>query len=158
MIYGDPFSFALQFDAVKAWNSHDSSWINGVFSLYIDGQLIFKIVEPVELKTTYSFYANAPVDTLRVNDLSIDADNLYRNAECYFTGDGIELIDGLFDMTCTVMEDNACYLYLIKTSEGDRLVWSIDNGKNVTEKILQKNTINEVVNQLREKNYNLQKY
>lgn len=151
MIYGDPFSFALQFDVVDSWNIPGDSWRNGVFSLYVDGKRLFSSIEPVELKTTISFYSNAPLDDLCVNDLNIDAESLYKNAECYFTGDGTELIDGLFDMTCTSMEDNGCYLYLLKTSEGDRLVWSIDNGEHVIEKILIKNTINEVVEQLQKK-------
>ncbi|RAT09654.1 MULTISPECIES: immunity 42 family protein [Lonsdalea] len=150
MIYGDPFVFALQFDVVEAWNIPGDTWKNGVFSLYVDGERLFNTIEVVELKTAFNFYSNAPLDELCVNDLIIDADSLYRNAENYFTGDGTELIDGLFDMTCTAMEDNACYIYFIKTTEGDRLVWSIDNGEHVIEKILPKNTIKEVINQLQQ--------
>lgn len=145
MIYGDPFKFALQFEVVTAWNAPDDIWKNGLFSLYVDGRMVFGAIEPVELKTTFSFYSNAPLDDLCINDLSIDTDNLYRNAENYFTGDSTCLIDGLFDMTCTAMEDNACYLYLIKTSDGDRLIWSTDDGKHIIEKILPKNTISDVV-------------
>ncbi|WP_168386432.1 immunity 42 family protein [Erwinia amylovora] len=148
MIYGDPFSFALQFEVVSAWNVPGDTWKNGLFSLYIDGKRLFEIIDPVELKTTFSFYANAPLDELCINNLSIDAVSLYRNAESYFTGDGTELIDGLFDMTCTAMEDNACYLYFLKISEGDRLIWSVNNGEHITEKILPKKTISAVISQL----------
>ena len=73
---------------------------------------------------------------------------LYQNAESYFTGDGTELIDGLFDMTCTAMEDNECYLYFMKKSEGDLLIWSLDGGINVSEKILPENTVSNVVSLL----------
>lgn len=148
MIYGDPFAFALQFEVVDAWNIPGDTWKNGIFSLYVDGQRLFSAIEPVELKTSFSFYSNAPLDELCINSLSIDADSLYRNAESYFTGDGVDLIDGLFDMTCTAMGDNACYLYYLKTNEGDRLLWSMDDGKHITEKILPKNTISEVIRQL----------
>ncbi|MBX9333089.1 Imm42 family immunity protein [Serratia sp. IR-2025] len=82
----------------------------------------------------FSFYAKVPLDELCINNLSIDAVSLYRNAESYFTGDGTELIDGLFDMTCTTMEDSACYSYFLKISEGERLIWSVNNGEDVTEK------------------------
>lgn len=88
------------------------------------------------------------MDKLCVNDSSIDVYGLYQNAESYFTGDGTELIDGLFDMTCTAMEDNACYLYFMKKSEGDLLIWSLDGGMNVSEKILPKNTVSDVVSLL----------
>lgn len=148
MIYGDPFSFALQFDVVEAWNIPGDTWRNGIFSLYIDGERLFHAIEPVELKTTFSFYSNAPLDEICINDLNIDVGSLYKNAESYFTGDGTELIDGLFDMTCTAMGDHACYLYLLKTSKGDRLLWSTDNGKHINEKILPENTISKIVSQL----------
>lgn len=148
MIYGDPFAFALQFEVVDAWNIPGDTWKNGIFSLYVDGRRLFSAIEPVELKTSFSFYSNVPMDELCINNLNIDADSLYKNAESYFTGDGADLIDGLFDMTCTAMSDNACYLYYLKIKEGDRLLWSVDDGKHITEKILPKNTISKVVNQL----------
>lgn len=151
MIYGDPFLFALQFDVVDAWNTPGDTWKNGLFSLYIDGQRLFGNIDPIELKTTFAFYSNAPLDKICVNDSSIDANHLYQNAESYFTGDGTELIDGLFDMTCTAMGDNACYLYFMKKSEGDFLIWSIDDGRNVSEKILPQNTVSEVLSLLQGK-------
>lgn len=51
-------------------------------------------------------------------------------------------------MTCTAMEDNACYLYFMKKNEGDLLIWSLDGGINVSEKILPKNTVSDVVSLL----------
>ncbi|MDH2912048.1 immunity 42 family protein [Kosakonia sp. HypNH10] len=148
MIYGDPFIFALQFDVVEALNAPGDTWKNGLFSLYIDGQRLFGNINPVELKTTLGFYSSVPLDKLCVNDSSIDAHSLYQNAASYFTGDGTELIDGLFDMTCTAMEDNDCYLYFMKKREGDLLIWSLDGGMNVSEKILPKNTLSCVVSLL----------
>lgn len=148
MIYGDPFIFALQFDVVEAWNAPGDTWKNGLFSLYVDGQRLFGNINPVELKTTLGFYSSAPLDELCVNHSSIDAHGLYQNAASYFTGDGTKLIDGLFDMTCTAMEDNECYLYFMKKSEGDLLIWSLDGGMNVSERILPKNTVSDVVSLL----------
>lgn len=132
MIYGDPFYFALQFDVVNAWNTAGDIWKNGLFSLYINGGKVFDIVDVFELKTTFSFYSKAPIDDLNVNDSGVEAVVLYKNARDYFIGDGEMLIDGLFDMTCTAMGDNGCYLYFIKTSNGDRLVWSTDRGEKLT--------------------------
>jgi len=63
-------------------------------------------------------------------------------------GDGDTLIDGLFDLTCTAMGDNCCFLYFRKTSNGDRLVWSTDNGRKVNEAILPLGTVSCVIDQL----------
>ncbi|WP_407345164.1 Imm42 family immunity protein [Dickeya ananatis] len=92
------------------------------------------------------------MDGLIVNDLIVDAVTLYRNAESYFTGDGDVLIDGLFDLTCTAMGDNGYYLYFMKTSSSDRLVWSIDDGKEIHEVLLPSGTICNVINDLRDVN------
>lgn len=148
MIYGDPFCFALQFDVVEVWNDPGDIWKNGMFSLYVEGNKLFGIVDVFELTTTFSFYAKAQINDLHVNDLDISAIALYKNARDYFIGDGEELIDGLFDMTCTAMGDNGCYLYFIKTSKGDRLVWSIDRGKEINETILPPGTIYSVIDKL----------
>lgn len=149
MIYGDPFYFSLQFDVVDNWNIPDDIWKNGIFSLYVEGNKIFDVVDVFELTTTFSFYSNAPVDKLSINDLCVDAASLYKNAREYFVGDGEVLIDGLFDMTCTAMGDNDCYLYFLKTSFGDRLVWSLRGQDIVQETILPSGTISGVINQLR---------
>ncbi|AJF74786.1 hypothetical protein TE10_23275 [Raoultella ornithinolytica] len=148
MIYGDPFCFALQFDVVEAWNIPKDVWKNGVFSLYVEGNKLFDVVDVFELTTTFSFYSKAPINALNVNDVSVDAIALYQNAWDYFIGDSEELIDGLFDMTCTAMGDNGCYLYFLKTSNGDRLVWSIDRGKKINETMLPSGTIQCVIDKL----------
>ncbi|MXV37003.1 MULTISPECIES: Imm42 family immunity protein [unclassified Saccharibacter] len=41
MIYGDPYKFALQFDAVKCWNEYKQFWIGSVFTVYIEGKIFF---------------------------------------------------------------------------------------------------------------------
>ncbi|HEJ9031772.1 TPA: immunity 42 family protein [Serratia marcescens] len=149
MIYGDPFYFSLQFDVVEAWNAPGDVWRNGLFSLYVNGDKIFDVVDVFELMTTFSFYSKSPVDDLVVNDVNIDATDLYKNARDYFIGDGESLISGLFDMTCTAMGDNGCYLYFIKTSSGDRLVWSADRGVKINEVMLPSGTILDVINKMR---------
>ncbi|EDU7996622.1 hypothetical protein CSM15_005098 [Salmonella enterica subsp. diarizonae] len=148
MIYGDPFIFAFQFDVVESWNTPGDIWRNGMFSLYVEGEKLFDIVDVFELKTTFGFYSKANIHDLNVNDLTIDAKALFKNAWDYFIGDGEVLVDGLFDLTCTPMGDNGCYLYFLKTTNGDRLVWSIDHGRKVNETILPSGTINYVINQL----------
>lgn len=150
MIYGDPFYFSLQFDVVAEWSEPDDIWKNGLFSICIEGNILFNAVDVFELTTTFSFYARAPIEYLNVNDDSADANTIYSNAENYFKGDGEMLIDGLFDMTCTPMEDNGFSLYFIKTSVGDRLIWSTDYGNKIHEKILPPGTVHGVINKLRE--------
>lgn len=152
MIYGDPFCFALQFDVVECWNVPGDIWKNGLFTLYIEGEKLFDSVDAFELRTTFSFYSKAPVNELFINDLDISGDELYKNAKDYFLGDGEELIDGLFDMTCVPMEDNRCYLYFIKTSAGDRLIWSTDTGDSINETVLPVGTILKVINELQNNN------
>ncbi|MGD8203283.1 immunity 42 family protein [Pantoea sp. FN0305] len=149
MIYGDPHCFALQFDIVECWNEPDDIWKNGLFTLYIEGKKLFDVVDVFELRTTFSFYSNAPINELVINELNVSAVELYKNAKDYFLGDGEELINGLFDMTCVPMEDNRCYLYFIKTNTGDRLVWSTDAGDSIKETVLPSGTILNVINKLK---------
>lgn len=150
MIYGDPFLFALQFDVVECWNDPDDIWKNGLFALYIEGKKVFDTVDAFELRTTFSFYSKAPINQLFINDLDVSAGELYNNAKDYFLGDGEKLIDGLFDMTCVPMEDNRCYLYFIKTSAGDRLVWSVGTSDRINETVLPSGTILNVINRLQD--------
>jgi hypothetical protein len=37
MIFGNPDSFALQFDIVDGWNVPGDIWRNGIFSMYLGG-------------------------------------------------------------------------------------------------------------------------
>lgn len=148
MIVGDPFYFALQFDVVDNWNLPGDSWRNGVFSLYINGERVFNLVDVCELRTVISFYSNARIEELRVNDSQIDCSALYKVANEYFWGDSPELLDGLFDLTATAMSDGACFLYFIKTSIGDRLVWRVGS-ENVKELYLESGTVLDVVKRLR---------
>lgn len=114
MIVGDPFCFALQFDVVVGWNLPGDSWRNGVFSLYIKGERVFSAVDVFELRAIFSFYSNALVERLPVNDSELNKAELYKSASDYFWGDGIELVDGLFDLTPTAMSDSKCFLYFIR--------------------------------------------
>ncbi|WP_454669940.1 Imm42 family immunity protein [Achromobacter kerstersii] len=152
MIVGDPFNFSLQFDVVDNWNLSDDSWRNGVFALYINGERVFSVVDVFELRAIISFYSNAPIEELRVNDTQIDSSELYKVASEYFWGDGSELLDGLFDLTATAMIDSACFLYFIKTSVGDRLVWKVGS-ERVKELYLEVGTVLDVIKRLRP--YNL---
>lgn len=150
MIYGDLFRFALQFDVVECWNDPGNIWKNGLFALYIEGKKVFDVVDAFELRTTFSFYSKAPINELSINELDIDVSEIYKNAKDYFLGDGEKLIDGLFDMTSVPMEDNRCYLYFIKTSVGDRLVWSTDTSDRINETVLPSGTILNVINELQD--------
>jgi hypothetical protein len=148
MIVGDPFYFSLQFDVVDSWNLPEDSWKNGVFSVYIDGERIFGAVDVFELRTIISFYSNAPIDGLRVNDAEIDSSELYKVANEYFWGDGPDFLDGLFDLTVTAMSDKSCFLYFLKTSMGDRLVWKVGT-ESVKEIYLEAGVVLDVIKRIR---------
>jgi len=55
MIYGDPFNFALQFDVVETWNTPGDIW-KMFFSLYVNGNKLFDVVDIFELTTTFSLF------------------------------------------------------------------------------------------------------
>lgn len=116
--------------------------------MYLKGNRLFGVVDSFELRTILSFYSNVPISDLIVNDVCISSIDLYKNAENYFTGDSDDHIDGLFDMSCTAMGDNGYYLYFIKMSIGDRLVWSINDGVEIKETILPSGSILEVIHDL----------
>lgn len=148
MIVGDPFFFALQFDVVESWNSNDGFWKNGVFSLYINGERVFGVLDVFELRTILSFYSKVPVDDLRVNDLVVSGKDIYENADSYFLGDGTVLMDGVLDLTCTPMGDSDCHLYFVRTRARDRLVWSVDGGVNINEFFLEAGFMSKFVKSL----------
>ena len=148
MIYGDPFTFALQFDVVDSWNAPGDIWKNGMFAIYIDGKRIFSVVDVFELATTLSFYSKSNIEELKENNTLSSASEVFKNAQEYFLGDEEVLIDGLLDLTCTAMEDNCCYLYFLKTSNGDRLVWRSENGGEINNITLPKGNVLNVINHL----------
>ncbi|HCE6054505.1 immunity 42 family protein [Pseudomonas aeruginosa] len=149
MIVGDPFYFALQFDVVDSWNSPGDSWRNGIFYLYVSGEKIFSVVDVLELEAIFSFYSKAPIEGLCVNDVQLNSADIYKSASEYFWGDGVEVVKGLFDLTATAMSDNGCFLYFLKTSIGDRLVWSVDGGACVKEVYLEMDVVLNVIKKLR---------
>jgi hypothetical protein len=148
MIFGDPFRFAIQIDVVSEWNAPNDIWKNGLFCLYLNGKRLFDAVDAFELKTTMGSYKNADIDKLPINDKNLDSTYLYRNAEEYLSGKQDFPFEGLFDMTCTAMSDNQCYLYFIKTVTGDRFLWSLDNGKSISEVTLPAGTVSDVIKKL----------
>jgi hypothetical protein len=147
MIYGDPFKFALQFSVVSAWNN-DDVWSNGLFAMYIDGASVFSPVDAIELRTTFSFYKSISFDEADRANSSVSAEELFQNADNYFTGDGEVLLDGVLNLTCTAMGDQRFYVYLMKAANGDRLVWSLDNGSTVVEKVLGQDEIAGVIRRM----------
>lgn len=150
MIYGDPFTFALQFDVVDSWNAPGDIWKNGMIAIYIDGKRIFSIVDVFELATTLSFYSKSKVEELKENNTLSSASEVFINAQENFQGDEEVFIDGLLDLTCTAMEDNGCYLYFLKTNNGDRLVWRSESAGDINDITLPKGNVLKVFNQLKQ--------
>ena len=115
----------------------------------MSGEKIFSVVDVLELETIFSFYSKAPIEGLCVNDVQLNSADIYKSASEYFWGDGVEVVKGLFDLTATAMSDNGCFLYFIKTSIGDRLVWSVDGGACVKEVYLEMDVVLNVIKKLR---------
>lgn len=136
MIYGDPFKFALQFDAVDAWNVRGNEWRNGIFALYVCGGRLFDSVDSIELRTTFDFFKRVSFDRAKLGNSDVIASKIFEDAYEYFAGEGDKLMDGVVSLTCTAMSDVGLHLYLMKASTGERLIWSLDCGVTVSECIL----------------------
>ncbi|MBF0786287.1 hypothetical protein E4T80_12545 [Muribacter muris] len=64
MIFGDPFQFAVQCDLVKEWND-DYFWVNGIYSIFINGQLLNKEIYVTELKFTLANIESNVLDSIK---------------------------------------------------------------------------------------------
>ncbi|EYU13209.1 ribonuclease toxin immunity protein CdiI [Photorhabdus aegyptia] len=51
-------------------------------------------------------------------------------------------------MTCTAMGDNGYYIYFMKTSQNDRLIWSVDDGNTIKETLLPAGTVHSVIQKM----------
>lgn len=149
MIVGDPDYFAIQFDIVSSWNVPEGTWRNGVFFIYVGGRQLFGFSNSFELKTTLGFYCSRSLSNA-VCDVDLKADEVYKNAYEYFvSGEGKGLTFQVIDMTCTGMEDGGVFLYYMAAPNGDRMIWSADDGVTVFEELLPSGTVVDVILKLR---------
>ncbi|MCO5366247.1 Imm42 family immunity protein [Pseudomonas alliivorans] len=148
MIFGDPYVFALQLDVVKSWNAPGDIWRNGVFTVYVDGEKVFNCLDVAELRTTVNFYLKLPLSSIVFSDAVLDFVELFNHVDDYYTGDG-EFLDGsTCSLTCTVMEDNGCYMYYQSHVAGDKFFWSLDRGATVKGALLPGGVLRQVIDQL----------
>jgi hypothetical protein len=150
MIYGDPYRFAVQVDKASAWTLPGDIWINGIFSVYLEGKRVFDIVDTMELRTTVGVFTKSDLDSLEENNMDISKEEIIRNAHaCYILGTE-ELYKGVRDLTCTIMGDHRFYLYFVKTKQYDRIIWSDDDRKTAHESRLEPGTVWNVINSLKD--------
>lgn len=147
MIYGDPFSFAIQFDRVEAWNLDKDIWENGIFGFYVNGQNLMERVEVVELKTTMGFYSDIPRLHSKLADV-VRGPALYQNAHQYFYGNSEQIIDGVMNLTCIAMADMGCYVYCREEAIGDHVIWSVDSGRTVHETTLPPGIVRSILDKI----------
>lgn len=148
MIFGDPFKFSLQFDVVEEWNVQDGYWRNGLFSMYVNGERLFKSIEPVELRTTYSFFRETKISEFNFDDFNFPLSDFIKNINNYFMGDGETLENGVTNLTCTAMIDNGINVYYIKSTSADLIMWSLGFGDEISSCILDPGTIDAVIQKL----------
>ncbi|WP_225774690.1 Imm42 family immunity protein [Pseudomonas sp. Marseille-Q5115] len=148
MIVGDPFNFAVQFDMVEQWNS-DEFWRNGIFSLYINGVRLPNILDVTELRASLACYIKLE-DIVASNGLEgIAAEYIYEKTNSYLFGDGTDYIDGVYDLTCTMMADAGCHAYWIGCAESEIFVWSLNGGENIESASLPSGTFYLVASELK---------
>ncbi|MHA3735473.1 Imm42 family immunity protein [Pseudomonas sp. Eth.TT006] len=145
MIYGDPFLFSIQFDAVGDWTDSNCFWINGLFSVFVAGERLLDIVDVIELKTTVNFYAKMKFEDIKEGDSAISAKELFASAHGYFFKEEAVVMEDVQDMTCTFLGDAGLFIYFQKTEHADRLVWSKDFGNVVHEALLPRGVVSGVI-------------
>lgn len=147
MIVGDPFCFAINYDVVAEWNSVGDLWKNGIFFIYINGQRIGEL-DVVELRTTLSFYKKNHDWKISSEGAGASSRELYEAGFDLFYGEGKDNFYCIYDLTCTAFGDRGTFLFLCKTPNGERLVWSGSEGVNIEEVTLSPGTLKEVFSAL----------
>lgn len=155
MIFGNPDIFALQFEEVKAWNVPDNTWINGLLCVYIQGARVFGSVEAIELRSAFSFFSNALLPQSIGVDDGLSDQSIYYNARDYYMGRGGLLMSGVVDFTATEMEDYSFYMYFRAGVCGDHLVWSKNDGEEVSGAVLVRGTVQSMIDELKVFNFQL---
>lgn len=148
MIIGDPFKFAIQFDSVNEWNS-DNFWRNGAFSLYINGVRLPDLLDVIELRVTLACYVKLEKITTVSGNEKLSAEHIYKTTNSYLFGDGLNYIEGVYDLTCTAMSDVGCHAYWLGRSDSEIFVWSSNDGKRIESVSLPGGTFHAVASKLR---------
>ncbi|WP_434729399.1 Imm42 family immunity protein [Pseudomonas soli] len=148
MIAGDPDRFAVKFQVVDAWNVQGDSWRNGVLYVYAGGVRIFDAVEALELRSALSFFSGIRLPDSTTNVMYEDRE-VFDNARAYFSGALGDLLPGIADFSATEAEDSGFMRYFKMERDGDRLVWSRDDGHTVEGIKLETGTVAAVIEQLK---------
>ena len=155
MIVGDPFDFAISWEIVESWNTNASVWENGIFRMYIGGVQLPPKLEVAELKVCIGTYAGMNFSSFEECLLPLDV--MSRRLEIvkhYIQQESTKEESALFDkrkiidLTCTAMEDQSCWAYLLKkSSKEESIIWTMD-GQIMHENLLPINTVKNVFDML----------
>ena len=156
MIVGDPFDFAISWEIVESWNTKASVWENGIFRMYIGDVQLPPKLEVAELKVCIGTYAGMNFSAFE-NSLTSQATlnrrlDLVRNyIQQKNTKEELALFSEgqILNLTCTVMEDQNCWAFLLKKSDKEEsIIWTLDDGDEIHEHTLPLKTVENVIRNL----------
>ena len=150
MIIGDPYLFALEFQKIENWTSLGDAWINGIFVLYIDGNRLPPRVDTAELRTSLGTYLGIKFSEFNSSTTHLSNAELFKLIKRYVCQEDEQADDDiknikLLDLTCTVMEDQGCYVFLVRKSEHECLIWTTDFFETLDYKFLPFGTVERVI-------------
>lgn len=158
MIVGDPFNFAFAWDVVDEWNEKETYWKNGIFTIYVGGTRFPEKLEVSELKTSLGTYINLNFSGFNKSkffllDYSQRISAMKRHLRQASTDEDKDLLknESIIDLTCSVLEDLHCWIYLVKISENEESVMILTETEKVSEHVFPLGTVQHIVEQLPEK-------
>lgn len=124
MIIGDPYKIAFWIDIIPQWSEDNSTWINGIFSLCINGKIYPRIATstlnseiPALLNVWYSY--SMPCD----NEVLFQAskmDALKNLLKITFPTIGCE--DYRYKLSTPTIEDNSVYSFVLAHNNEVRIL------------------------------------
>lgn len=124
MIIGDPYKFAFWIDIVPEWNDDDSTWINGIFSLCINGKIYPCVATstlnsevPILLDGWYRYSMPCENEALFQASKMNAVKNLL---EITFPANGSE--DYRYKLSTPTIEDNDVYSFVLAHNDEVRIL------------------------------------
>lgn len=165
MLIGDPYTFAIIFDRVAAWNISLSD-SNGYFSLCIDGKVFPEFAINAILSVSIDDVRNSLVD-IPVNEIIYDMDKdnalkaLYHLVYPDFDNDDEN--DYRYLLSTTDLTDNDCFIFAVEGKGMIRFLAAklmydfsksthIFENTEITDVIIEKEEINSIVKKIDEYN------
>lgn len=124
MIIGDPYKIAFWIDVVPKWNDDDSTWINGIFSLCVNGK-IYPCVDTSTLNSDLS----ALLDTWHSCSMPCTNESLFHASKTDALRYLLEITyptigeqDYKYKLSTQTIEDNDIYSFILAYKNKVRIV------------------------------------